>query len=354
MLVCSDIMGETGRILLLCTAFIVVDFMQIDTYEKPLACWMGKEEYMGRVLHCLTVIFRSGGCSWNRCTMCGYRHERYSGLSSQELTRNIKNQISWIKMHYDDSDYQMLKIFTSGSFLDSDEVPEGARRAVAEAFRGHLIIAETRPEYVSSDIVSEFLCAIDDGSWEHPLYVAMGLETTNDHIRQKCIDKGHSFNDFLKAARQAREGGAGIKTYLLMKPPFLTEKEAMEDMQRSIIEAAPFSDILSMNLCTVQNHTEVEYYWKRKAYRPPYLWSVLNVLAGAKIHVQCDPVGGGHLRGPHNCGECDGDIVRGIRSYSLNRDRQLIKSLLEMDCRCKEEWEYVLGNEKPYCMPLTR
>ena len=112
--------------------------------------------------------------------------------------------------------------------------------------------------------------------------------------------------------------------------------------------------MISMNLCTVQNRTDVEYFWKRGMYRPPYLWSALAVLAEAPVHVSCDPVGGGHARGPHNCGSCDPEIVRGIREYSLSGDRDLLAALMDSACRCKEEWEFVLAGEKPYCMPLTR
>jgi hypothetical protein len=112
--------------------------------------------------------------------------------------------------------------------------------------------------------------------------------------------------------------------------------------------------MISMNPCTVQRNTELEYYWKRGAYRPPYLWSVLTLLADAPFHMTCDPLGGGQKRGPHNCGKCDYDIVRGIRDYSLTADRDLIGALLDISCSCKQEWDFVLAEEKPYCMPLTR
>ncbi|HDR73354.1 MAG TPA: TIGR01210 family radical SAM protein [Methanoculleus sp.] len=322
--------------------------------EKPLACWKGKDVYRGSVLDCLTVIFKTGGCSWNRCRMCGYRHERYPPMAPADLTTRLVAQMAWVQREYPQSDYQMVKIFTSGSFFDADEVPASARRAILAGFRGKLVIAETRPEYVAPGAIREGRELIDDGSWDCPLYVATGLETTSDFIREKCIDKGFRLRDFHDAVAAARAGGAGMKTYLMMKPPFLTEREAMDDMQRSIEEAAPVSDMISMNLCTVQNRTDVEYYWKRGMYRPPYLWSALAVLAAAPVHVSCDPVGGGKKRGPHNCGSCDFDIVRGIREYSLSGDRDLLAALMETECRCKEEWEFVLAGERPYCMPLTR
>ena len=323
-------------------------------FEKPLASWKGTELYNEEVLQCLTIIIKTGGCSWNRCRMCGYRHERYHKLSKSELIKKIAGQIRWIQENYHDDEYSMLKIFTSGSFLDETEVPPEARKLVAEAFKGKLIIAESRTEYVRKDVVENFLSDVDTGVWDTPLYIAMGLETTNDRIREKCIDKGHTFSDFIEAAHEARKGGAGVKTYLMMKPPFLTEKEAMDDMHRSIKESIPYSDMISMNLCTIQSKTDVERYWKQGAFRPPYLWSVLDVLQNAGYHVMCDPVGGGRTRGPHNCGICDKEIVEGIRSYSLTGDTELVRALFETECKCKEEWEFVLENERPYCMPLTR
>ena len=120
---------------------------------------------------------------------------------------------------------------------------------------------------------------IDNGTNAKPLYVAIGLETTNDDIREKSIDKGFTFEDFNRAVRAARNTGTGIKTYLLMKPLFLTEKEAMADMKQSLADLSGVADIVSMNTSSVQRGTDMERFWKQGAYRPPYLWSVAEVLA---------------------------------------------------------------------------
>jgi len=316
--------------------------------EKPLACWRGKERYGSELLDCLTIIFRSGGCSWSKCRMCSYRHERFGEQSCDELIRHLKAQLAWVLREHPRDEYRIVKIFTSGSFFDPKEVPPIFRKEVASAFRGKLVIAETRPEYVTKD------AEIDDGSWKMPLYCAIGLETSNDLIREKCINKGFCFGDFTAAATIAHAAGAGVKAYLLFKPLFLTEREAVDDMKTTIRDTTSHADLISMNPCTVQRNTELEYYWKRGAYRPPYLWSVLTLLKESVVHMTCDPLGGGQKRGPHNCGICDYELVKGIRDYSLNADRDLIGALLETTCDCKKEWEFVLENERPSCMPLTR
>ncbi len=325
-----------------------------DRLEKPLASWLGKERYENTLLECLTVIFKSGGCTWSACRMCGYRHERYHDESCDALLGHLRAQLAWVMNEYKAADYRMVKIFTSGSFFDPREVPPEFLTDAATEFRGKLVIAETRPEFINHEVIGSFIETLDDGSWKTPLYCAIGLETSNDVIREKCINKGFTFQDFRSAAGCAHAAGAGVKAYLLFKPLFLTEREAVEDMMTSFTDTIPFADLISMNPCTVQRNTELEYYWKRGAYRPPYLWSVLTLLAAAPVHMTCDPLGGGQKRGPHNCGTCDYEIVKGIRDFSLNGDRDLIDALLDIACGCKHEWEFVLSEERSYCMPLTQ
>jgi radical SAM enzyme (TIGR01210 family) len=326
--------------------------MVFEEYEKPAACWTGEETLNGQERKSLTIILRSGGCSWGSCLMCGYAQVRYPNRDPDFLDQKIRAQMAWVQREYHLEEYPLVKIFTSGSFLDSQEVPRRTQQAVLEALQGKVVILETRPDHVEEEWVRTLRDTL--GGREPSLYLAMGLETTNDFIREKCIRKGLTCHDFIQGATVAHRAGAGVKTYLLMKPPFLTEREAIQDMVTSVREAWRWSDLISMNLCTVQRFTPVEWFWRNGAYRPPYLWSVLAVLSSLDRPISCDPVGGGTPRGPHNCGACDRDLVEGIRSYSLSGDQTLIDALLNVECGCRKEWEYVLENEMPYNLPLTR
>lgn len=328
--------------------------MLTNEEEKPLAFWQGTDRHEGRERKTLTIILKSGGCSWNRCLMCSYRHERYVGLSKNELADRLILQLRFVTNIIPIKDVEIIKLYTSGSFFDPDEVPLAVLEEAGALFRGKIIIAETRPEYVQDEVLEDFIARFDDGTNTKPLYVAIGLETTNDRIREKSIDKGFSSEDFNQAVRAARNTGTGIKAYLLMKPLFLTEKEAIADMKQSLTDLSGIADSISMNTCTVQRGTDMERYWKQGAYRPPYLWSVADVLATAPMEVLCDPLGGGQSRGAHNCGECDRDIIDAIKFYSQSGDQSVIKAVSNMECPCRDEWELVLSQEMPWCMPLTR
>jgi len=324
-------------------------------YEvRPYAAWTATDRIDNKVLSSLTVILKTSGCSWNRCRMCSYRHVRIGAVEERDLIDQLLAQVSWVRDHFHMEEIECVKIYTSGSFFDPVEVPLPARNALGTLFRGKIVIAETRPEFVIPDRIASFREITDDGSHDIPLYIAMGLETRDDRIREKCINKGFSWEDFLRASKTARSAGAGVKAYLLLKPPFLTERESIDDAISSIKALQGIADMVSLNPCSVQNGTELEYYWKRGEFRPPYLWSILSILSRAQGHILCDPLDGGRERGAHNCGMCDRSILQGIRDYSLSGDRDLVEGLLEMECACKEEWKFVLENERSYCMPLTR
>jgi radical SAM enzyme (TIGR01210 family) len=175
----------------------------------------------------------------------------------------------------------------------------------------------------------------------------MGLETSSDVIRKQSINKGFSFRNFADAAIAARENGATVKSYLMLKPLFLSEKEALEDIVQTVRDAAEYTDTFSINLCNVQRGTYVEYLWDRKQYRPPWLWSIVDILQRTKAEfpdmiITSDPVGAGSKRGPHNCRECSHDVADAIRLFSLMQDLSCFEHL---SCDCKDLWEQVLDLE---------
>jgi len=142
-----------------------------------------------------------------------------------------------------------------------------------------------------------------------------------------------------------------VKAYLLIKPLFLTEKEAIDDAVKSGIEACRLgADRVSFNPMNIQKGTLVEYLWRRREYRPPWLWSVVEILekvnAGVDVPVLSHPTAAGKIRGSHNsgkCGKCDNRVYAGIKDFSITQEPKFLRGL---DCRCKETWRNVLELER--------
>ncbi|WP_456478743.1 archaeosine biosynthesis radical SAM protein RaSEA [Geoglobus ahangari] len=296
-----------------------------------MKAWVEKERLHGEVVDCLTIILPTRGCAWDSCHMCSYTLDSRRDASQEEVYGSFLKALERGRG-------EVLKIFTSGSFFDDREVSGETRRriyekALEEGFRK--LVVESRPEFVREEIVEE----IEEAGIE--VEVGIGLETSSDEYRSLLINKGFTFQDFVRASEMLRRV-ARVKAYLLMKPPLLTEREAIEDVLRSIRDVKGHADIVSLNLMTVHRKTLVERLWQRGAYRPPWLWSAVEVLKNADMEIVCDPVAGGKSRGPHNCFKCDERVAEEIRRFSLTQD----KGVFETECECRERWELSLEAER--------
>lgn len=305
---------------------------------QAAAVWREKEFLDGKVVDAGVVILRTIGCSHYReggCSMCGYNIESDPGSSPESVLRQFEHGAREL------GEVRLLKIYTSGSFLDEREVPT----EIAEKILGHCrehdlrLLFESRPEYVSSERLDGLMGVHDD------IEIALGLESSNDRILKYSVNKGFSVKDYSKAAELLAEKGADIRTYVLLKPPFITEAEAIADSISTIKFASTTSGTISLNPVNVQRGTVVERLWRNWAYRPPWLWSVIEVLKGTTgldRKMLCEPTGGGKERGAHNCGECDDVMLHSIKSYSLTQNPM---NLGAPDCECRDIWRTILETE---------
>ncbi len=323
--------------------------------REPTRVWLDEDNTPDGVHRSLTIILNTGGCRWARaggCTMCGYVAESVEGgsVAHEDLMAQVEHCLDH-EAENADEEAGLIKIYTSGSFLDEREVPAETREAIAETFADRdRIVVESLPDFVDREKVADF---VDRGLETD---VAVGLETATDRVRRDCVNKYFEFADFEAAAAEARAAGGGVKAYLLMKPPFLSESEAVADMKRSVRRCADVEGChtVSMNPCNVQSYTMVEGLYHDGGYRPPWLWSVCDVLestADADVIVVSDPVGHGSDRGPHNCGDCDDRAQRAIKDFDLRQDPSVFE---QVSCECERTWEVVLDRETGYSMPLAR
>jgi len=323
--------------------------------REPTRVWLDEDNTPDGVVDSLTIILNTGGCRWARaggCTMCGYVAESVEGgsVTHEELMAQLDTCLAHERENADDP-AALVKIYTSGSFLDEREVPAETRRAVAETFADRdRIVVESLPDFVDREKVAEFTeqgLATD---------VAVGLETATDRVRRDCVNKYFEFADFEAAAEEAAAAGGGVKAYLLLKPPFLSEGEAVADMKRSVRRCADVEGChtVSMNPCNVQRHTMVEDLFHDGGYRPPWLWSVAEVLdatADTDAIVVSDPVGHGSDRGPHNCGECDERVQNAVKDFDRRQDPSVFE---QVSCACERTYEEVVARERGYNLPLAR
>ena len=306
----------------------------------------------------ITMVIPTVGCTWalsksGGCSMCGY-------INDSTLDANTDPEYyfdsEWQKLQQDPRfpEVKAVKLYNSGSFLDPKEIPVHSQKSIMAKIAkfDHIqeFVIECLPEIINMQI--NVLRELKEIFNQRPIFIGVGLETTNGYILRSYVNKPFTFeNHFMKCVQNARNVGAEVKAYLLLKPPFLTEQEAIDDAIHSIKDSFEVSDckLVSLNPVCVHADTLVDLLWKKQEYSPPWLWSVLEVLKEGHQYVpedgklMCEVMAGGLERGPHNCGECDSRVLKEIEYYSLNQ--KFSPGLEKLDCSCKREWEFYRRQE---------
>ena len=299
------------------------------------ACWKEKDLVNGKVVDAMVVIMRTNGCCWAKtggCTMCGYRQASLRDVVEDDLNRQVDEALSKYKGE------PFVKFYTSGSFLDENEIPISVRERIFKEFSDcERILFESRPEFVTEDVVSTLPRSIT---------VALGLESQDPDILLTSINKGFTPEDSKRAGETIKAAGLKVRTYLILKPPFMTESSALEETVRSVMFADPFSDEISINPLNVQKGTYVERLWRAGDLRPPWIWSLIEVLrrsvGNVNSRLMSSPSGGGTQRGVHNCGKCDTMALEAIERFSFSQDPKD----LDVKCECIGSWQTYMDSER--------
>ena len=320
--------------------------------REYISTWTEKDLLHGKVVDAWVIIFRTRGCYWARasgCSMCGYVND----VAQEVSPGDILHQLDVVLKKHETQ--PMVKVYTSGNFFDDHEVSPDVRERILTELgdRCDKVIVETLAHLLRKDHLEQATKHVD------ALEIALGLESTDDLVLRHSVNKVWGLKEHARAATLAREAGVTVKTYLLIKPPFLTEREAIEDAVRSGHDADPHSDTISFNPVNVQSRTIVDRLFRRGEYRPPWLWSVVEVLdrtRDVKAHVKSHPTAGGMVRGAHNCGRCDRKVLNAIEEFSLG----LRNDFEDLSCPCKTTWqtycaaqEFLLTPSDPFAILET-
>ncbi len=320
--------------------------------SRPSASWTTDAKIGDDTGRATSIVLATVGCSYARgesggCTMCSYLLD---GTEKRPTSEQLVLQFASVLSSLSGEGPLSIKLYTSGSFLDEDEVSLEARNdilhKIAQDNRITEVVIESRPEYVTD----ETMVAIRRILGGRLIEIGIGLESSNDRIRSICINKGFTLADFKEALKIASKHDIGVRAYVLLKPPFLSESSALQDTLKTIQDCSDLGvSTVSLNPVNVQKNTLVESLWERGEYRPAWLWTLVEVLMKGRasldksVKLVCDPVAGGKSRGVHNCRVCDKKIVQAIRTFSLSQDTSCFESL---ECECTSQWKHVLEHEE--------
>jgi len=273
--------------------------------------------------------------------MCGFK----DALSSVGINRSFEDdeilhlfEISWPTI--EKKQPMVVNIYNGGSFLNDNELPYYIQRMIIKRFKEsesvRTLLVESRPEFIKQGRLQEIAPITET----KVLKIGIGLESATDTVRNSYINKGISKEDYENAVRIAKQSGIRVLTYILIKPLYMSEKDAISDAIDSAKYAFDIgSDEVSFEACCIQKGTRMEELYRRGQYTPPWLWSIIEVLR-ATHNLGNIQIGSfwdfpAPVAKPRNCRRCSKRVENLLNQYRIVHDISIFDNI---DCRCKLEW----------------
>lgn len=243
-----------------------------------------------------------------------------------------------------------LRIYQEGNYTNTNETSKLTQETIlrlATLVNGvKKITIESRPQFLTEESIS-FLSDIVRKT-DVKLEIGMGLEAKNNIVRNICINKSGTDEQFVNAVSLLKKYDISPLAYVILKPPFLSEQEAITEAISTIGFANEIGfERISLEPMTIHGYTLVDALHKNGLYETPWLWSVVEVLRQcANFEVKPGVGGIGYFPVPqeysqNKCEHCNRNIIDAIVAYNKNKD---ISALNNLTCpHCLSKWERLVN-----------
>jgi archaeosine synthase beta-subunit len=314
--------------------------LDVGAVDKPF--FMNDYDFYegGRIYRRKKIILAAPGCTAATCTMCPIPNEAFYGLRLKLTAENFVQQF-YAAFSADPIDsYQLISVYNSGNWFANREIPPLARQHIYQTIaHSHCegLMVESLPQFITPQLMEDARTYLGNKR----LIVAIGLQSVNDTVRNVCVNTTCTKEQFERASRLLWEYGYTARVYLMVKPPFLTEKEAIVDTVASIRYAAKLGyEDVSICPTRIAPYTLAAELDKRNLYTAPSLWTIVDILNTAhmicNIRVTCLDLDGrdsGTIY-PHTCPSCTYVLLASLQAYNVQHDLSAIAAL---NCSCRDK-----------------
>lgn len=269
--------------------------------HRPYAVQVEPERTLdGRVEDMATIFLVNRECPFT-CLMCDlWKYTLKDSLRPGDILRQLDAAMEHC------AGARHVKLYNAGNFFDSRAIPPGDRAGIASRLKGfETVIIENHPRLCGPD--TRAFAALLQGRLE----VAMGLETVHPEVLPR-LNKQMTAADFRHATETLRGWDIGVRAFVLLRPPWLSEHEGRVWALRSV----QFAFGAGVEVCTViptrGGNGIMEHLQAEGTFAPPSLRSLERAQEAC---LQVTPPGSRlfvdlwDAQGLRACGECAGERI---------------------------------------------
>jgi archaeosine synthase beta-subunit len=235
---------------------------QLDP-SRPYGFFVEEEHSAsGDVVSIATVLLTNRECPW-RCLMCDlWKNTLVETVSIGAIPAQIEFALERLPST------RQIKLYNSGSFFDRRAIPVEDHPRIAQLVKNFdRVIAECHPALIGED------CFRFNELIEETLEVAMGLETAHQQILEK-LNKRMTLEQFAAAAERLRSHEIPLRVFILVKPPFMQEDEALEWACKSVDFAFDCGATAVTLIPTRSGNGAVDELAKIGSFSPPSIYAL--------------------------------------------------------------------------------
>jgi radical SAM enzyme (TIGR01210 family) len=317
------------------------DFFQNMPVDLPMSVKSDSILFDGKIQKRKRIILLTTGCDVGTCTMCPFPGESSSQVNSQNLKNQFDNAFSGDSIQ----NYELLTIFCNGNFFSNREISPDVRdymfSKIKDSITVKTVVVESLPQFIQEETVAEAKKILGDVK----LAVFMGLQSSNDLVREVAINTTCTKKSFELAVKHLKSCNYLPITFLMIKPPFLTEDEAIEDTLASIQYLSDIG-VSHSTLCPtrVAPNTVLEKIHAAGLYQPPWVWTVVEILKrNADSRGSIPMVNTTELKQEQNsdsvcansCPKCGPTIISAVEKFLFSRN---LEDLNLSACECYQDY----------------
>ena len=176
----------------------------------------------GEIVPVATIFLTNRECPWH-CLMCDlWKNTLTRSVSPGDIPAQIDFALGQV------GEARQVKLYNSGSFFDAAAIPPGDYSDIAALLSEfERVIVECHPALIGPRVL-QFQQML-----RGQLELAMGLETIHPDVLAR-LNKRMTLEMFSAAAEFLQSHEIDLRAFVLLKPPFLDEDEALVWAQRSV------------------------------------------------------------------------------------------------------------------------
>lgn len=312
-----------------------------------------------------TILLPGGGCAYyrakkgNACTFCafpGFTRDVIKGPGFENSFKSWKLDYQVYKNMYDNltcnnNNVDRVAIFNGGSFFPDSELPTEFQKYVCQQIAQHSnarqLFVEAYPSFISRSKLKQTLEHLNGKD----LLVGIGFESRDSRVRNDLLNKSIDLDLFENKIKMMQELGVQSFVYVFLKAHELTEWQAYKDAINTIsyLHSLGVNEI-TLSCAFVPEGTKLEKEYRSGNFRPPWLWTILDIMKEAEKNNWPLIIGGFDdtpppIAGPSNCEKCN-SIIFDLINQS-RKTGKLIPNKIP-SCSCHSLWEEEMKNKRPY------